>query len=324
MIITRHSVLYGIAIAGSAVFLSTQPADALQLRGTGSGFAISPDGYIIINNHVVTYKVKNKRGQVVGAARCDSVSVKGGGYDGKVRIVALDAKIDLALLKYGSSGNRQKERRPASRVARSDEYESRDREFTRRVDSMSQGRPERGGGLFESGNTRSRELFEDSRSQVRREAFNDDDRSSGDDSGRERNYVLLNLGRLEPGMKANVIGFPKGFKYSSQLKINTGIVSSAVGVGDDTSRFQTDAAVNPGNSGGPVVDEAGNLIGVVVSRATDMKDLGFHFAIKAEALANFLNTHEIPFERVGHQPPRHTVQIYRNAKKFAVIVGCFR
>ena len=57
-----------------------------------------------------------------------------------------------------------------------------------------------------------------------------------------------------------VAGFPFGEKVSSTLKFTQGIVSSIAGLGNDYSQIQIDAALQPGNSGGPILDEYGNVV----------------------------------------------------------------
>jgi len=67
-----------------------------------------------------------------------------------------------------------------------------------------------------------------------------------------------------------VAGFPFGEKYSSSIKVTKGIISALTGIGNNFSNFQIDAALQPGNSGGPILDENGNVIGVAVAKL-DMK-----------------------------------------------------
>lgn len=63
-----------------------------------------------------------------------------------------------------------------------------------------------------------------------------------------------------------VIGFPLRGLLSSAPTVTNGIVSSLAGLHDDSTRFQISAPVQPGNSGGPALDRAGNIVGMVVSK----------------------------------------------------------
>ena len=71
-----------------------------------------------------------------------------------------------------------------------------------------------------------------------------------------------------------VAGFPFGNKVSSSIKFTRGIVSSLTGVGDNYSQIQIDAALQPGNSGGPIMDYMGNIVGVAVAKLSLKKDHG--------------------------------------------------
>ena len=78
-----------------------------------------------------------------------------------------------------------------------------------------------------------------------------------------------------------VAGFPFGKKISTSIKITKGIVSSLTGVGNNYSNFQIDAAIQPGNSGGPILNEKGNVIGVAVAKL-DLKYASKNFGVIPE------------------------------------------
>ena len=67
-----------------------------------------------------------------------------------------------------------------------------------------------------------------------------------------------------------VAGFPFGDKLSTSLKVTRGIVSSMTGIGSNEKLFQIDAAIQPGNSGGPIYSTSGEVVGVVVSKLNDV------------------------------------------------------
>jgi S1-C subfamily serine protease len=86
----------------------------------------------------------------------------------------------------------------------------------------------------------------------------------------------LSVGR--DGADIFVIGHPEGLRYT----LSTGIIS---GLRDD--EVQISAAVSPGNSGGPVYDHRGNLIGIVSSKFDRNRDANaenLSFAVKADGL----------------------------------------
>ena len=93
-----------------------------------------------------------------------------------------------------------------------------------------------------------------------------------------------------------VAGYPFGDKVSSTLKFTQGIVSAIAGLGNDYSQIQIDAAIQPGSSGGPILDEYGNVIAVAVAKLSlkkILKDYGVvpentNFGVKASAVKNLM------------------------------------
>lgn len=86
--------------------------------------------------------------------------------------------------------------------------------------------------------------------------------------------------------KVYAMGFPKAEAMGKEVKITEGIISAKSGLQGDISKFQISAAVNPGNSGGPLIDENGNLIGVIYAKSNIADAAGY--AVKASYLEVFL------------------------------------
>jgi len=92
-----------------------------------------------------------------------------------------------------------------------------------------------------------------------------------------------------------VAGFPLGKDISSAIKIHKGSVTALAGFGDNYSNFETDATINQGNSGGPIVDHKGNIVGVAVATWVEEGVQNIYFGIKASTLKTFANANEITF-----------------------------
>lgn len=73
-----------------------------------------------------------------------------------------------------------------------------------------------------------------------------------------------------------------------EIKLTTGIISSKTGFQGDVSLYQISAPIQPGNSGGPLFDKKGNVIGVVSAKHADAENVGY--AIKSIYLKNLINS----------------------------------
>jgi len=112
------------------------------------------------------------------------------------------------------------------------------------------------------------------------------ERKFGDGSFRQ---PVATYASVQPGEKIYVIGHPEGLNFS----ISNGIVSRTPG----NDVLQVSAPVSPGNSGGPVYDELGNLLGVVtskVARSAEPEAENLNFAVSTDALL-----HESDWDLVG-------------------------
>ncbi|TDU81517.1 trypsin-like peptidase [Prosthecobacter fusiformis] len=76
------------------------------------------------------------------------------------------------------------------------------------------------------------------------------------------------------GDEVTVGGFPNPEIQGRSLKLTRGIISSLNGYLDDERLYQMDAAIQPGNSGGPVIDHHGRVVGVVTASLVDNPELG--------------------------------------------------
>lgn len=119
-----------------------------------------------------------------------------------------------------------------------------------------------------------------------------------------KSFLKLRVGApIKPAEPVLVFGYPLAEALSSAGNTTLGNVTALTGLRDDSRFIQISAAVQPGNSGGPAVDEAGRLMGVVVSklnavaiaRLTGDIPQNLNFAIKVATLVNFLEAHNIGY-----------------------------
>ena len=118
--------------------------------------------------------------------------------------------------------------------------------------------------------------------------------------------------------------------FSNTIKVTFGNVSANRGMGDDSSQFQIDAAVQSGNSGGPIYDDRGNIVGVVVAQLNKLKvakALGslpenVNFGIKATTVKQFLISSGLPSKWSKKTNAMSTKQIAKIAQKQTVMVLC--
>lgn len=93
-------------------------------------------------------------------------------------------------------------------------------------------------------------------------------------------------GVADVGENVFVLGYPMTSSMGEEVKLTNGIVSSKTGYKGDISLYQISAPVQPGNSGGPLFDKNGNLIGIVNAKHSYAENASY--AIKVSYLIDLL------------------------------------
>ena len=83
--------------------------------------------------------------------------------------------------------------------------------------------------------------------------------------------ALSALDEVSIGQRINVAGYPFGMPFT----VTEGTVSSPRQLMNDSYYIQTDAAVNPGNSGGPMFNDSNELVAITVSKLNNADNMGF-------------------------------------------------
>ncbi|MCJ2125068.1 S1C family serine protease [Methylobacterium sp. J-077] len=133
--------------------------------------------------------------------------------------------------------------------------------------------------------------------------------------------------RARLGENVYVYGYPQSDVLASTGSFTIGNLTATAGSGDDTRKIQISAPVNQGNSGGPALDQYGNVIGVVQSKqvafASGDVPQNVNFAIKSTIALNFLEANgvEAPIN-VRATDPMDGAGIAEKARDFTVQIVC--
>jgi S1-C subfamily serine protease len=215
--------------------LGTKPAKTFDQ--TGTGFAVSPNGHVVTNQHVIDGCVGDIQGNLTGEAPV------------KLRLVSSDETNDLALLQA---------------------------------------------------------------------------------PGSFKEVASIRNSAIHSGDSIVAIGYPFHGLLTSDFTVTTGIVSSLSGVLNDTRYLQISAAVQPGNSGGPLLASSGEVVGVVAAKlnalrfakATGNIPENINFAIKMGALRDFLDNSVVAYQTSDAKDDLKTADIARNARAFTFLISC--
>ena len=144
-------------------------------------------------------------------------------------------------------------------------------------------------------------------------------------------YLKLRVGiPVKSAEAVLVFGYPLSNSLASSGNTTLGNVTALAGLGDDSRYIQISAAVQPGSSGGPVLDNVGRLIGVVESKLDAVKvarntgDIpqNVNFAIRASTLAHFLETNRIVYEVASSSATLPNTQLAEQAEAASVQLEC--
>ncbi|MDV3428442.1 MAG: trypsin-like peptidase domain-containing protein [Bacillota bacterium] len=114
---------------------------------------------------------------------------------------------------------------------------------------------------------------------------------------------------VEVGQKVSAVGFPGAADINgltgdlSELSVTEGSISKIGQIQwlQGVKCYQTTAPVNPGNSGGPLIDEKGNVIGIVTYKSNEGDNIAI--AVQTEELMTALDNLAIPYNKLDKSKP---------------------
>ena len=126
------------------------------------------------------------------------------------------------------------------------------------------------------------------------------------------------------GEEIFVAGYPLGNIVSDSMRLVPGLVNATKGYENDITQFETDASIKKGNSGGPIYDKRGNIVGVAVKRLNVSQSDNFNFAIKGTTVKQFLDANGVITSLANRTSQMSSTDIYKIASKQTVMVVCHR
>jgi S1-C subfamily serine protease len=128
------------------------------------------------------------------------------------------------------------------------------------------------------------------------------------------------------------VGFPLTGVLADEANVTVGNVSALAGIFNDLRFLQITAPVQPGNSGGPLLDDAGHVVGVVTSklnalqmvRATGDIPQNVNFAINASVARLLLDNLGVPYSENQSLDVRPAADIAELATRYTLLLECWR
>ncbi len=133
------------------------------------------------------------------------------------------------------------------------------------------------------------------------------------------------------GEAVEAFGYPLTEVLAKSGNFTLGNVSALVGLGEDSRYLQISAPVQPGNSGGPLLDQYGNLVGVVSAKLDALKLMlvtngdipqNVNFAIKASIVVSFLEANSVVYATGATAKPMQPADLADQAKAISIYVEC--
>ena len=137
---------------------------------------------------------------------------------------------------------------------------------------------------------------------------------------------------IRPADGVVALGFPYAGLLATSPEVTTGAVSALAGIHDDSRVLQLTAPIQPGNSGGPLLDLSGNVVGVVSARinelaiaeATGTLPQNINFAIKSAIIREFLDAHRVDYLTSQSVAKIDPADVGEMATRSTVMLECYK
>lgn len=136
---------------------------------------------------------------------------------------------------------------------------------------------------------------------------------------------------LYPGDSVVAIGYPLSDILASEGNVSIGIVNALAGLGNDVSLLQISTPIQPGNSGGPLFDMSGHVVGVIVAglgkkffESDGTLAQNVNFAIKSSLAMSFLEASGVKYQTQDSASELRPADVARKGRPATVPIMCWR
>ncbi len=145
--------------------------------------------------------------------------------------------------------------------------------------------------------------------------------------------IAAEPGNLRQGEEIVAFGFPLNSVLASGGNLTPGVVSALTGFGNNTNQIQITAPIQPGSSGSPLLNRAGEVVGVVSMKLDEIKmakaighvGQNINFAVSGQTLKSFLDAHRVNYNvgRSFFALGKSTADLADEARKWTMVVECW-
>ena len=127
-------------------------------------------------------------------------------------------------------------------------------------------------------------------------------------------------------------GGPQVSETVMTIGFPTGTISALAGLGNDRRMMQINTPVQPGNSGSPLLDQSGNVVGIVsgelntiqVAETRSETTQNVNFAVNLGTIQSFLDSHAVPYVLNDSTETKKYADIAAEAMRYTVLLECAR
>ncbi len=136
--------------------------------------------------------------------------------------------------------------------------------------------------------------------------------------------------RLVQGETVTAYGFPLVGTLSSSGNVSSGLITALAGLRNNARELQISVPVQPGNSGGPLADQSGAVVGIVSSKLDALKTAkvtqdipqNVSFAIKASAAIDLLSANNVDYKVSEATAILPTTELTRRLREYTIFIEC--